>query len=193
VDREETTLLLRQARDGSREALDRLLGHCAPRLLAVIRLRLGRELREQLESRDILQDCLLAAFEHLEQLDGTDGRSLMAWLSRIAENEIRDQVDYHRRQRRDVRRAVPLEDGEASIVERVRSASSQVVLDEQWRHLERALETLPAHQREVIVLRKLEELGWSEIAARLGKSEDACRMALARAMTALTLALETPP
>jgi DNA-directed RNA polymerase specialized sigma24 family protein len=33
----------------------------------------------------------------------------------------------------------------------------------------------------------LEERSFGEIAARLGKSEDACRMAFARAMTALTL------
>ena len=45
--------------------------------------------------------------------------------------------------------------------------------------------------RQVVVLRKLEELGWAEIARRLEKSEDACRMLLARAMAALTIALET--
>ena len=41
----------------------------------------------------------------------------------------------------------------------------------------------------MILLRKFEELSFAEIARRLGKSEDACRMLLARAMTALTLAL----
>jgi DNA-directed RNA polymerase specialized sigma24 family protein len=39
----------------------------------------------------------------------------------------------------------------------------------------------------VILLRKYEELPFGEIARRLGKTEDACRMLLARAMTALTL------
>ena len=33
----------------------------------------------------------------------------MAWLARIAENEIRDQADYHGRQRRDAARRVSLE------------------------------------------------------------------------------------
>jgi hypothetical protein len=37
--------------------------------------------------------------------------SLMAWLARIAENEIRDRADYHARQRRDARLEVPLEVG----------------------------------------------------------------------------------
>ena len=38
----------------------------------------------------------------------------------------------------------------------------------------------------MIVLRKLEELSWAEVAARMDKTEDACRMLLARAMSALT-------
>ena len=50
----------------------------------------------------------------------------------------------------------------------------------------------PPH-REVILLRKFEELSFADIARRLGKSEDACRMLLARAMTALTLKLAGTP
>jgi RNA polymerase sigma-70 factor (ECF subfamily) len=66
-----------------------------------------------------------------------------------------------------------------------------VVLEEEMLRLEAGLESLPEHYRQIIVLRKLEELGWAEIASRLGKSEDACRMLLARAMAALTLATES--
>ena len=66
---------------------------------------------------------------------------------------------------------------------------SQAILNEEAERLERALEALPDAQREVIILRKLEELTFPEIAARLGKSEDACRMMFARAMAALTLRL----
>ena len=40
------------------------------------------------------------------------------------------------------------------------------------------------------MLRKLEELSFAEIGERLGRSPDACRMLLARAMTALTLKLD---
>jgi DNA-directed RNA polymerase specialized sigma24 family protein len=51
---------------------------------------------------------------------------------------------------------------------------------------------LPAH-REIILLRKFEELSFAEIARRLGRSEDASRMLLARAMTALTLKMSEIP
>jgi RNA polymerase sigma factor (sigma-70 family) len=75
----------------------------------------------------------------------------------------------------------------------VRSALSQVVLSEETARVERALESLEPAHREVILLRKYEELAFKEIASRMGRSEDACRMLLARAMAALTLALEPPP
>ncbi len=185
----ETTLLLRAARAGSREALDRLFERCAPRLLALIRLRLGRELRGHLESRDILQASLLKSFQRIDQLEQSDARSLMAWLARIAENEVKDRVDYHRRQRRDARQEVPLDERDGDLVRRVRSSLSQVIFDERARRLEQALESLPEQHREVIVLRKLEELSWAEVARRLGRSDDACRMLLARAMASLTMAM----
>jgi len=191
MDRAESTTLLRQARDGSPEALDALYGRVAGRLLALIRLRMGPSLRTRLESRDVLQAALLRSFERLDQFEGETGTSLMAWLARIAENEIRDLAEYHRRQRRDVAKALPLDAAEA-VAARVRSAFSQVALDEESARLERAIETLDEPHREVILLRKYQELSFKEIAVRMGRSEDACRMLLARALAALTLAVHVP-
>ena len=178
--------LLQQAKSGSPEALNRLYEHCAGRLLALIRLRLGKDLRSRLESRDILQATLLKSLEHLGELKGNDTRSLMAWLARIAEHEIRDCADFHHRQRRDAAREMPIDD-EAPLPALTRSALSRVILDEQGAQLEEALESLSVAHREIILLRKFEELSFADIGQRLGKSEDACRMLLARAMTALTL------
>jgi RNA polymerase sigma-70 factor, ECF subfamily len=178
--------LLEQAKAGSPEALNRLYERCAGRLLALIRLRLGKDLRSRLESRDILQATLLKSLEHLNDLNGNETRSLMAWLARIAEHEIRDCADFHHRQRRDAARESALDDA-APLPALTRSALSRVILNEQAAQLETALESLSETHREVIVLRKFEELSFAEIATRLGKSEDACRMLLARAMTALTL------
>ena len=178
--------LLQQARSGSPEALNLLYERCAGRLLAFIRLRLGRDLRSRLESRDILQATLLKSLAHLGDLKGDETRSLMAWLARIAEHEIRDCADFHHRQRRDAARDTPI-DEDAPLPALTRSALSRVILDEQAGQLEEALESLSADHREVILLRKFEDQSFAEIGRRLGKSEDACRMLLARAMTALTL------
>ncbi|OFW20327.1 MAG: hypothetical protein A3H97_20525 [Acidobacteria bacterium RIFCSPLOWO2_02_FULL_65_29] len=188
--RTDTSALVEQARAGSAGALDALYGRCAGKLLPLIRLRMGRSLRTELESRDILQAVLLKSFERFEQFHGSETRSLMAWLARIAENEIRDRADYQGRGRRDAARRAPLEEAEA-LPGPVRSALTQAILNEQARRVEQALEALADGHREIILLRQFEELTFPEIAARLGKTEDACRMAFARAMTALTLQLAT--
>jgi RNA polymerase sigma-70 factor (ECF subfamily) len=184
--------LLDQAKAGSPEALNHLYERCAGRLLAFIRLRLGRDLRSRLESRDILQATLLKSLDHVSELEADETRSVMAWLARIAENEIRDCADFHHRQRRDAARETALED-DAPLPALTRSALSRVILGEQAEQLEQALESLlPAH-REIILLRKFEELPFAEIGRRLGRTEDASRMLLARAMTALTLKMSEIP
>ena len=182
----ETSQLFEQARRGAPGAADAFYERCARKLLPLIRLRMGRALRSELESRDILQAVLLKAFPRLDQVQ--DSRAVMAWLSRIAENEIRDQADHRQRQRRDASRRAPLDDA-VDVPAPIRQALSQAIANEQLAQVEDALESMSAADRDVIVLRKLEELPFSAIAERLGKSEDACRMAFSRAMAALTLRL----
>ena len=192
---------VRDALAGSKEALERVYERSAPRLLAFIRLKMGRTLRAQMESRDILQATLMKSFQHLDDFRGSDTQSLGAWLARIAEREIADRVDFHRRQRRDAAREEALdvqstastESTGAAVPAPVRSALTQAILDENARHLEAAMDTLSEAHREIILLRKFEELSFAEIGRRLGKSEDACRMLLARAMVALTLAMTNRP
>lgn len=186
MENQDSSVLLRRAREGSREALDSLLGDCGERLLAFIRLRLGPGLRSQLESGDILQVTLMRAFQHIDQFEGESRRSLVGWLAGIAQNAIRDQVDYFHRQRRDAARTVPLGDKEEAMVAEVRTEVSRLILKEESARLEKALESLDPIQREVILLRKYEELSFREIGDRLGRSPDACRMLLARALTTLT-------
>jgi RNA polymerase sigma-70 factor, ECF subfamily len=188
---EESTVLLFRARAGSADALNELYARYGPRLLSIIRLRMGPGIRPETDSRDILQATLLKSFERLEQFNGADGRSLMGWLARIAENEIRDQADRQGRQRRDKAREEPL-DPALPVTAHMRTAVSQLIVDEETERLERAIATLEEAHREAILLRKLEELSYAEMAARLGRSEDACRMLVARAMVALTLLLQEP-
>jgi len=185
----ETRELFERAREGSPEAVNAFFERSARKLLPLIRLKLGRTLRSEVESRDILQVVLCKSFERLRQVQ--DPATVMSWLARMAENEIRDHADYFKRERRDASLRSPIEDA-SDVPAPVRQALSLVIVTQQTERLERALETLPEAQREIIVLRKLEELSFPEIAARLNKSDDACRMAFSRAMAALTVKLAGP-
>lgn len=185
----ETGRLLERARSGSEQALDAFYSRAARKLLPFIRLRLGRSLRADLESRDILQAVLLKSLSRLGQVEDPD--AAMTWLARIAENEIRDRADYASRARRDVARRAPLEEAEA-LPAPVRQALSQAIAGERSAAVEDAIRALPDAQRDVVILRAYEELGFREIGRRLGRSEDACRMAYARALAALTIRLHRP-
>jgi RNA polymerase sigma-70 factor (ECF subfamily) len=183
--------LLDRAREGSPAALSQLVERFSPRLLAVIRLRLGPSLRAHLESRDVLQETWLKALAHLPGFAGAGAAPFMGWLAQIAANEIRDRADYHGRQRRDGAREERMEpaalDGLAA---RVRSETSRLALSVEMSRLERALESLSPDHREVILLRKLEERPFREVGERMGRSPDACRVLLARALATLAMAME---
>jgi RNA polymerase sigma-70 factor (ECF subfamily) len=103
---------------------------------------------------------------------------------------VRDLADYHRRGRRDVGAEVSIEEHAPRLEAEVRTLVRKLDLEEQQIRLERALDDLNPEHREVILLRKYEDLSFEEIGQRLGRSPDACRMLLARAMTALTRAME---
>ena len=186
------TTLLQDARGGSPEALNRLLEQCGPRLLSLIRLRMGSGLRGRMESGDLLNATLMRAFRSFDSLEAEHTPSLMAWLSRIAESEIRDQVDRAHALRRDAAREVPLDSGAGELAASIRSQTSRLLLSEASSKLEAAIEQLSDEHREIVLLRKFEELGFREIGERMGRSPDACRMLLARAMTALTLSMREP-
>ena len=179
-----TRQLYESARRGRPEDVDAFYERCARKLLPLIRLRLGRTLRREMESRDILQTVLCKSFQKFDQVD--DPNAVIGWMARIADNEIRDQADYHQRQKRDAALRAPLDDA-LDVPAPVRQALSLAIISEQTQALEAALEELPEHARELILLRKFEELSFPEIAKRLGKTEDGCRVAFSRAMAALTL------
>lgn len=179
--------LIHRAKEGSQDALDRLFGRYGERLLALVRLRLGPGLRPQIESQDVLQETLLNAFRRIDQFEGSGERTLMAWLGAIARNVIRDQVDYHHRERRDAKRQVPLGEIGEVVESRIRDEVSRVALHEKSVLLERAIEELDPDRREVILLRSFEELTFPEIAERTGRTADACRMMYRRTRTSLAI------
>jgi RNA polymerase sigma-70 factor (ECF subfamily) len=183
----ESSILLREARGGSNEAIGELFELCGDKLLALIRVRLGPALRREVDSQDIMQQTLLKAFERINQFEGADRDTLMGWLATIAWNEIRDQADYYRRLRRDAHlRAtwVSSFDPEERLLH---TEVSRIGLREDTRRLVAAMDRLTEAHREVLILRRFEELSFKQIGERLERSPEAARKLFARAMGALTL------
>lgn len=102
------------------------------------------------------------------------------WLYRIAGNAVRD---YWRRQRH----GVPLDDAEHEVAAIAADGQPDEWAEEQDLHarLRQYVRQLPASQQEAVVLRFGHELSYAEIAAVLGKTENATRQLVHRALTAL--------
>lgn len=184
----ETLELLERAQAGDEDALGRLLERHAPRVLRVIRLRLGRPLREVVESVDILQEALLAAFRDFDRFELREDAAFLDWISRIAENRIRRAAEHHRAERRDHRRRVSGEHeagGEELRWEPAAgetAAATYLAREEERGAVEEALARLPEAQRELIVAREYLGASWEEVARQTGHpSANAARLAGLRA------------
>jgi len=192
-ERHESSMLFRAAREGSGEALGALMERYGQRLLVLIRARLGRRLRREVESRDVLQDTLLAAFRDLEQFEGSGSANFMGWMAGIAANQIRYHARYYRRMARDRSLRESWYSGFDPAARELHTQVSRIDLGRRTLRLEKALDDLTVAHREVILLRHYEELGFREIGERMGCSEDAARMLLARAMAKLTVQMRAEP
>lgn len=190
-----TRVLLERYHGGDAAALNELYGRYTTRVLAVVRVRLGAELRQKVQSLDIVQEAMLASLQNIEQFDYASEGAFLKWLTKIVENRILDQLDYHKAARRDFRKESPLENPRSSgsaipldIPDKggLPTASQNLILNEDLSRLEQALDHLPVETRELIIALKLEGRTYQELADENGKSVDAVRMQANRAMDALT-------
>jgi RNA polymerase sigma-70 factor (ECF subfamily) len=194
-----TQHLVRLAKSGDELALERLFRAYGERVQRIIRLRMGKELRSKLESMDLVQDAFVSALRGLESFTYTNEGDFLRWLSKIAENRIRDNFDKLHADKRDIRREIPLDNSRgdaqesfAHILGPVDSTTPSLIMSkkEQLDKLEKAVDALRPEYREVVVLAKIEGLSYKEVGNRLGKSPDAVRMLLSRAMAALSQGFE---
>jgi len=190
-----TQRLIGLAKDGDKSALERLFRVYGERVRRIIRLRMGAELRSKLESMDLVQDALISALRGLQNFTYQNEGDFLRWLSRIAENRIRDNLDKLHTNKRDIRREIPLNThgrgGEDSFVKAIGPADSitpSMIMSkrEELNKLEKAMEELRPEYRNVIVLVRIEGLSHKEAAERLNKSHHSTRALLSRALAALT-------
>lgn len=150
-------LLLRDKR--TREQGFRLLMHrYQQRLYGHIR----RMVYSHDDANDVLQNCLLKAYRHLDRFQGQS--ALYTWLYRIATNET---LTFLKRQQR--RSARTVSDGDAAAGAQLQ-AEAAVDGEAVQRQLAEALDKLPSRQRQVFVLRYYDELSYQEMADILGTS-----------------------
>ncbi len=133
------------------------------------------------EAEDVTAQTFLAALEAFERYRH-DGH-FAAWLFGIARNKA---ADYFRHQRRQA----PLEDAERVTGEG--DLLQGAIQSERSSALAALICALPEADRELIRLRYVAELNFSEIGRLLGRSEEAAKKALYRLLARLQSQLENP-
>ena len=179
TDLESTASLLGHIRDGSLPARDRLLRRYLEPLRRWARGRLPTGLRDLTDTDDLVQVTLLRALDHVEGFKYRKDGAFLAYLRRILQNRIRDEV---RRAGRRPRQAEFPEDFPATGPSPLEQAMGKEALE----RYERALQSLRPEQHEAVVLRM--ELGFTfpEIATALGSpTPNAARMMVTRGLIRL--------
>lgn len=154
------------------------------RLLSVIYLRMGPELRARMDPEDVLQEVSIEAIHSWHTL--TDEKNAGAWLVVLAKRKVarilRDQVGVAARdprKERAMKTDMPMVDrrsGPVTIADR----------KDRLRLLEDALQRLSEDHREVILLAKIEGLQAKEIGERMERTENAVHLLLSRALKRLS-------
>jgi RNA polymerase sigma-70 factor (subfamily 1) len=195
-----TQQLVALVKGGDASALDQLCRVYAERVRWMVRLRMGKELRRNLDSMDVVQDVLIHALGGITDFTYENEGDFVRWLSRIAENALRDNWKRFHAEKRDIRKEVPLNDRGPTTGGRsggapgpIDATTPSVIMSrkEDLARLEQAIDELKPEYREVIVLTRIEGLSYQEVGNRLSKNSEAVRKLVFRAMSALTRIYET--
>ncbi|MBN1835033.1 MAG: RNA polymerase sigma factor [Spirochaetales bacterium] len=180
VDPHDSQALTEAARAGDREAFERLILQHRRRIRSLVASRLNAHIVFGVCVDDVYQETLLRAYQSIGRFEWRGKDSLFHWLGGIAENVI---LQVARKRARE--RGTPL--NEDVPVDQV-SASRALGREERFRRLEESLDDLTSEHREVIMFVRVEGLTLAEAAKRMGRSPDAVKKLLYRALKNLKAA-----
>jgi RNA polymerase sigma-70 factor (ECF subfamily) len=143
----------------------------------------ARQTRDPQQAFDLTAETFAKAFERRRAFRGETDLQASAWLWAIARNELARlwrsrTVELAALQRLGLERPAPGE-------QELREVERLIDVEELREHLQSALALLPAEQEQVVRLRVIDELGYEEIAQRLGVSNEVVRTRASRALRTL--------
>ncbi len=194
--------LLNAARLGATNQLGELLQCYRSYLTILARAQIGRRLQARVSPSDVVQETMLEAVRDFGQFHGTTEREFVVWLRQIFVNNLMRFVAVHiHTAKRDVRVEISMQQLSNSlsstvagfdrfVVANVSSPSAAAARRETGVLVADQLTKLPAHYREVIVLRNLQGMPFEEVAQEMGRSTGSVRMLWMRAIDRFRSLLE---
>ena len=138
--------------------------------------------RSQMDAEDLTQDVMLKAFKHLGRLKSAE--VFRSWLYRIAVNRVRDY--YRKKQFRSLFGFVSMDEEtfhESAEMAVDPEAEGGISRKEFWQRIEQILTGLSRMEKEVFLLRFLDQLTINEMSKALDKNESTIKTHLYRALS----------
>jgi RNA polymerase sigma-70 factor (ECF subfamily) len=187
----DTDKLLDRVVQGDSSAAETLLARNRKRLHRMVSIHMDRRLAARFDPSDIVQDAIAEAHRRLPEYAEKRPMAFYPWLRRIATDRLLQMYRHHvRAQRRSVLREDPFplsEDSQMELAKQFGDATSadRLVRSEVRERVRRAIGELRPAEREVIVLKHLEELSFEDAAAVLEISVSAVHSRYYRAIKKL--------
>lgn len=189
---------IRLARAGGTDALSDLLGAYRGYLRVLASTCIDPAIRSKVDASDVVQEALFKAHREFAQFRGASEKEWLAWLRSIVAHRLTDLHRHFAYPGKDLareRRLDGLLERSSQMLRNLVAApgpspSEDAVERERGVMLADALDGLDADDREVLVLRSLQELEWTEVARRMQRTPDAARMQWTRALGRLGDALK---
>jgi RNA polymerase sigma factor (sigma-70 family) len=178
--------LLLRARNGDREALNRLFGEILPSLRRWAHGRLPPWARDGVGTTDVVQDAALNVLKRLDRFEPRRRDALRAYLRQAVQNRIRDLI-----RQRSRRGGAPEDIDGLQLLAPDSPWNDLVTRDETERYL-RGLDSLSPEDQVLIVGRIDMGYDYEQLAAVSGRrGADAARMAVRRAIERLAREMDT--
>ena len=191
LEQPDTEQLIQRVGDGDASAVQRLLVRHRDRLRQTVAVRMDARLAARVDASDVVQETFVEASGKLPRYVLERPLPFHLWLRRLACDRLSDLYDRHlRAQKRSVGREVSQrmqlsDQSQAVLVDRLvaggSSPSESIMRKEMRQRVRTALEQLPDHDREILIMRHLEGLSIREIAVVLGITQSAAKMRCLRA------------
>ena len=186
----DTDSLITRAGDGDRSAERELFERHRAKLRRMVAIRMDPRLAARFDPSDVVQEALLTASVQLPAYALQRPLPFYPWLRNVAWQRLVDLHHHHfTAQRRSVVREVAMQLPDESAMKLAgtlmasgTSPSDILIRKELRARVQTALMELPPGDREVLVMRHLEQMSVSEIAATLEISESAVKMRRLRAV-----------
>lgn len=189
-------LLLREARSGQKLAVENLLNRHREPLRRMIGLRLDPAIAAREDASDIVQNVLIEAHKRIENYLKNPVMPFHLWLRHIAKDHI---IDAHRRHRLAQRRSLDREQSLAhtaisdqssmeiagQLVDHGVTPATEAVRKELAERVRMALGELESDDREIILMRGMEQMSNQQVAEILHLTEAAASMRHLRALRRL--------